>query len=185
MGKKYTPRRDRWGRFAPKRRNVPLKPYAKPARDRKTGKFRAKRVGGKPHHWRIYRGMTGKPVKVNTYGYYMVVRALIPGGWNMSGYPNLAWITDAPEESMHMVIWRTRVRENLYTLTESEEMETLAAVMGEGKELSKSKLAYGEAMEQEIIVLSTELRVLTAPHESFQVEVWPGITPPKWLRNVK
>lgn len=177
---KDTPRRDKWGRFAPKRRNVKLKPYVKPERTTK-GRFKAKRVAGKPHHWRTIQ--SGEPIEVNTYGYFMVIRALVPGGWATDSTPS--FIVEAPEESLHLVIWRTRVHENLYHLTESEEMDELKSVMLEGKELAKNEMAFGQGTGQDIIILSTELRVMAAPHESFQVDVWPGITPPKWLRNVK
>lgn len=176
-------RRDKWGRFAPKRRNVRIKPYTPPNRSAK-GTFAPRRtierhpITGKPIHWHIRQ--TGEPILVHAYGYYMVVRALVPGGWATDSTP--AFITEAPEESLHQIIWRTLVRENLYRVTESS---LLADLRDETLGLAKAELSLAKAEQKEIIILSCELRMIHAPHESEQVDVWPGITPPKWLRNVK
>ena len=176
-------RRDKWGRFAPKRRNIPLKPYIPPNKSA-TGRFIGAQVGAKVtkvrnkrHHWRVIQE---EPVEVEVYGYYMVVRALVPGGWQTDSTP--VFITDAPEESLHQIIWRTPIRENLFLVTESS---LLADLRDEALGLAKAELSLAKAEQKEIIILSCELRVLTAPHESFQIDVWPGIIPPKWLRNVK
>ena len=177
MSKKQ--RRDKWGRFAPKRRNVRIKPYTPPNRS-KTGQFintKAKKVKGRKHRWCVIQE---GPVEVKAYGYYMVVRALVPGGWQTDSTP--VFITEAPEESFHQIIWRTPTRENLFRVTESS---LLADLRDETLGLAKAELALAKAEQKEIIILSCELRVLTDPHVSFQVDVWPGITPPKWLRNVK
>jgi hypothetical protein len=176
-------RRDKYGRFAPKRRNVKLKPYKTPNRGA-LGKFVSAKVvsrrkpSGKRSHWKVLQD--GKPIAVDAYGYYMVVRALVPGGWQTDSTP--VFITEAPEESLHQVIWRTPTRENLFRVTESS---LLADLRDEALGLAKAELSLAKAEQKEIIILSCELRVLTDPHESFQVDVWPGITPPKWLRNVR
>ena len=173
-------RRDKYGRFAPTRRNVKIKPYKAPNRGAK-GRFvsvAAKRTRGKRHKWRTIQD--GKPIAVDAYGYYIVVRALVPGGWETDSTP--AFIRDAPEESLHQIVWRTATRENLFSVTEES---LLADLREDALELSKTELSIAKANKQEIIILSCELRVLTDPHVSFQVDVWPGITPPKWLRNVK
>lgn len=180
---KQKPRRDRYGRFAPKRRNVKLKPYVAPNRTA-TGRFVSKRtierhpIIGKPVRWHVKQ--SGAPIAIRPYGYYMVIRALVPGGWETNSTP--VFITEAPSESFHQIIWRTAVRENLFSTTESS---LIADLRDEALGLIKAKLSVARADQREIIILSSELRVVTEPYVSFQVDVWPGITPPKWLRNVK
>jgi hypothetical protein len=176
-------RRDKYGRFAPKRRNVKLKPYKAPNRGA-LGKFVSAKVvsrkkpSGKRIHWKVLQD--GRPIAVDVYGYYMVVRALVPGGWQTDSTP--AFITAAPEESLHQVIWRTQTRENLFRVTESS---MIADLRDEAKGLVNAELSLAKSEQREICILSCELRVLTEPHESFMVDVWQGIIPPKWLRNVK
>jgi hypothetical protein len=177
-------RRDKYGRFAPKRRNVKLKPYLKPNRlhgrfaPRATVKGPKPKRGFKQSHWKVLQ--TDTPIEVDAYGYYMVIRALVPGGWQTDSTPT--FITQAPEESLHQVVWRTPVRENLFLVTESS---LLADLRDEAKGLIKAELSLAKSEQKEICILSCELRILTAPYESFQVDTWPGIIPPKWLRNVK
>ena len=154
----FKPRRDKWGRFAPKRRNIPLKPYKKPNRTA-TGRFAPTSVTkakGKAHRWlpRHLR-QTGKPILINAYGYYIVVRALVPGGWTTDSTP--AFITATPEESLHQIVWRTQTRENLFRVTESS---LLADLRDEARELIKGRLNIAKDDQREIIILS-------------------------WLRNVK
>jgi hypothetical protein len=184
MTKAKKQRRDKWGRFAPKKRSQKLKPYVKPSVRDESGRFRAWKVTGpKPKrgrqpHWRVIQ--SGKPIEVRAYGYFIVIRALVPGGWQTDSTP--AFVTDSPEESIHQIVWRTQTRLNLYSTTESS---LIADLRDEGIALANGGLALAELQDREILVLSSELRVLTDPHVSFQVDVWEGITPPKWLRNVK
>lgn len=112
-------------------------------------------------------------------GYYVVIRALVPGGWDTDTTP--VFIVEAPKESLNLIIWRTHTYKTLFSATESE---LLRDVLADAKSLAEAELGYAEAKEKEIIVLSCELRCIFAPRENFQVAVWPGITPPKWLRNV-
>lgn len=179
MRKKF--RRDKWGRFAPKR-GKKLKPYRQPARD-KLGRFASPAAKGTPqkhkhkHKWRTIQ--EGKWLPVHATGYYVVIRALVPGGWDTDTTP--VFIVEAPKESLNLIIWRTHTYKTLFSATESE---LLRDVLADAKSLAEAELGYAEAKEKEIIVLSCELRCIFAPRENFQVAVWPGITPPKWLRNV-
>ena len=192
-------RRDKWGRFAPKRGRRPKPP--RPSIRDKWGRFapnagkqlkplilRKRNVKGQfaqePQKakrrrikWKVIQ--KGKPIEVEAKGYYIVIRALVPGGWNTDSTP--AFLTAAPEESLNLIIWRTRVREIHYEIVEMEEIRNLLI---ESQSLATLQLALAEDRQQEIIVLSSELRCIVAPHESFQVAVWSGITPPKRFRNM-
>lgn len=168
-------RRDKWGRFAPKRHSVKLKPYTPPLRDIK-GRFASTRK--KRHRWKMLQD--GRPIEVRPYGYFIVVHALVPGGWTTESTPT--FIAEAPEESVHQIIWSTPVRRNLFHVTESSLLRDLR---DEANSLAMGELAIGKAYDQDVIILSMDLRILSEPHVSHLVDSWVGITPPKWLRNVK
>lgn len=179
--KRPAPRRDKWGRFAPRRRNVKLKPYCAPKHG-PSGKFVSARIvvrkvrGKRVPHYRTLQ--KGEWIEVRAYGYYMVIRAVIPRGW-MSNYPP-TFVSEEPDGTLHQIIWRTPTRLNLFDATE---LETIGHSIDEGISSAKTKLALAKAYEQEMTILSMELRVLVSPGDSFQVDVWPGTRPPRWLRN--
>ena len=173
-------RRDKWGRFAPKR-GKKLKPLRLPKRNA-LGKFIAAKVKHKRKHKRFRLLQAGKWFPVEPIAYYAVIHALVPGGWATSSTP--AFITDAPEEALNMIIWRTPLYPIMYATTESQLLKDLA---DGATSLSGGQLARAEMEGQEIIVLSTELRCLYGAHksENFLIASWPGIKPPRKYRNVK